>query len=133
MHENNKTYYYNFNCSNNIEGLLNNNTLGDKGFFFITKCQPSYQYIKKEDTKLLVLNQYNIKNKNDLNNFKDVEYLLLINSPFINFKLIKDELPRLKLVLFDRSNKKNHINIWKKLCSRYDLKYLYVYKKYKFI
>jgi len=85
------------------------------------------------NTKLLVLNEYNIKTRSDLSNFKDAEYLLLVNSPFINFRLIKEELPLLKLVLFDRSNKKAYIKTWKKLCYRYNIKYFYVFKNFRFI
>ena len=131
LQEDNKNYYYNFNCINN--DILESLTLNKKGNYMITRCKPSFQYINKVNTKLLVLNEYNINTRSDLKNFKDAEYLLLVNSPFINFRLIKEELPLLRLVLFDRSNKKAYINTWKKLCYRYNIKYLYGFKDFKFI
>jgi hypothetical protein len=127
-----KTYYYNFNCSFEIESLLDKQ-IRESNVSFITNCKPSRKYIKSNNIRLLVLNQYHIKEKSDLKKFKNTEYVLLINSPYINFKIIKEELPNLKLIMFDSSNKSKHVNIWKKLCKRNNISYQYIYKSFKFI
>ena len=130
--EGKKQFFYNFDCSQNIPEAISNKKLNNIESFIITKCQPSYLYIKNSNTKILVLNQYDINNKTDTEVFKDTEYLLLLNSPFINFNIIKKKLPKLKIVLFDNSNKKRYIRIWKSLCKRKNIKFLKITKGFSF-
>ncbi len=111
---NNNVLIHSFHCNSiELDNIINYGAYPNSVIY--NHCMASISNIKIDSGYLLIINGLALKKLNQIKNRHNVQQIVLLNSPFIDFRVIEN-LNKVHTIYFDKSSKAQYKAYWKKAC-----------------